>query len=608
MPDTFLSNLPSLHVDRAEFAEIRQEQGLYVDKTRHFATLLAPAPATDSPSPRLQNRYVFLARPRRFGKSLLIATLEAWFQGVLPPADHPEPHDPKPDWLFANTDGYAAWRAQPLHPVIRLNISTAVGNTAQEVEQALLGHLEGLFTLWAQSGVSLAHVEIEWEWVRGQVSNAVLNGTRTAAYWFSYLIRQLHQHYGTKAVVLIDEYDAPVTHLIGNARITLETRRDILNTLGEFYRVLKNQEAQLHFVFVTGISYFGKVNVFSALNNLQDISLKPEYTTLCGFTDEEVQTYLAGHLDRIAQRNALELAVLRSQLRDYYNGYRFTHVRDKDIPQVHNPFSLLSCLNDWQDLHAEPNWLEQWRPAHWAATATPSLLIRVIQQGQYESPQRDLDPATLGTRLSQISYDLNRIDYAALMWQTGYYTWRFGETDALYWDYPNREVRESFMQELQRYLLDYRQAWPGRENAVQLYHLLVQEDFGGFVRALDSLVAGIPGDKLTAEADFHLVLHVLSYILHSEFQSEVSGWARRCDMVHRFPDYLCIVEVQYNGSASAALAQIEKKQYAKPFHHLGLRIVGLGINFARKSRQAVPEITWQSRELHVPPRRTGPDP
>ncbi len=604
-PDNSLPDLPSLHVDKAEYVAIRREQGLYVDKTHHFATLLAPEPASDSQSPGLQNQYVFLSRPRRFGKSLLIATLEAWFQGLLPPANSPEGYDPKPDWLFAHTAGFDTWRAQPLRPVIRLNMSAAVGNSSLEVLQSLRGHLEELFTLWAQRGVTLAHTDIVWEQDRGQVSNAELDKTRSAAYWLSYLIRRLNQHYDTKTVVLIDEYDAPITHLIGNAEISPDTRSSILNALGEFYRVLKNQEARLHFVFITGISYFGKVNVFSALNNLQDISLKPEYAALCGFTEEEVQTYLSRHLERVARRNDLELTALQAQLRDYYNGYRFTNVQDQDIAPVYNPFSLLSCLNEWQNLQAEPNWLEQWRPAHWASSATPSLLIRVIQQGRYESPQRDLDPATLGSRLSQVSYDLKRIDYAALMWQTGYYTWCLGETGALQWDYPNREVRETYLQELQGYLGDYQPEWPGRDHMTRLYQMLAQEEFGQFAQELDYLVAGIPSDKLTAESDFHLVLHVLSYVLHREFLSEVSGWARRSDMVHKLPEYLCIWELKYNGSASAALAQIERKKYAHAFFHLGMRIVGLGVNFDKQSTQVAPRVTWQAKELYVPPLRQG---
>ena len=280
------SHLPGLHTDQADYVDIRRHRELYVDKTQHFANLLAPKPYSDPQEPSLQTKYVFLARPRRFGKTLLVATLEAWFQGQA--LSQPTPHLEKSEMLFAGTAGHDSWRTQPLRPVIRLDMSEALGNTAAEINHNLIAIFRRIYAQWFQRGVSLSFDPRPTPKPEWMLPDASLSPAR----WLRHLITSLYRHYELKPVVLIDEYDAPITRMIG-AEVEHKTQASILQGLQDFYVTLKAAGADLHFVFLTGISRFAKVSLFSAFNNLRDISWSPTYATLCGFTERELHVHLA---------------------------------------------------------------------------------------------------------------------------------------------------------------------------------------------------------------------------------------------------------------------------------------------------------------------------
>lgn len=597
MSSLLTSPLPGLHPDQADYVSIRRTRGLYVDKTPAFTQLLARAPHSDPRDPDLQVPYVFLTRPRRFGKSLLVATLEAWFQGVPADLGSPDHHDVWPDWLFAGTAGFETWRSQTMRPVIRLDMSGVSGDSAHEVKDALLAHLGRIYVLWAQRGVRLPSTGIAWDCLDGVPLDAVLDDRQTPHFWLESLIRRLYAHYGQKPVVLIDEYNAPITRLIGKRQADREACEDILDLLHDFYQVLKRMESRMHFVFLTGISFLGKVSVFSALNNLVDISLDERYNALCGFTEAEVTACLTPYLERIAHNIGGSLATVRETVRDYYNGYQFSPYLAGADP-VYNPFTLLSCLHDWQHRQTDQAWPSGLQANHWARSGNPSLLIRLVGQGQYQAPPVRPDVS----RLSEVSYDLAQLDYASLMFQTGYYTFRGGTPEEpLRLDYPNREVRETYMRHLQGYLDGRGQAWPAQAHVARLYQALAAQAYEQWVAEVETLLAGIPGDKLQAESDFHLVLDVMSYMLHTAYGTELSGWGTRLDQAHVFADHVCVMELKYNRTAAEALAQIERKGYIRRYQSRGVPIVGLGLNF-HKSGAGTPGIEYVQRTLYEPDR------
>ena len=282
--------LPFLRPDQSEFILLRHGGGLYVDKTQYFLSLLAP---TDHNPSLLNNKYIFLARPRRFGKSLLVTTLEAFFQGEVPVdprylnGHSPEPILSKAE-LFRGTAAADTVESRGFHPVIRLNMANSPADSPEELKANLLEMLGGQYTLWNRRGVNVGLEPVD-------ESGAVTFPSGPAvspAQRLEDLVGRLKARYGANPVVLVDEYDAPLVHLLGKKT----DPEPILDVLRSFYVKLKSLEADLHFVFVTGITRFARVSLFSVLNNLRDISWEPAYATLCGFTEQEVRTALHPHL------------------------------------------------------------------------------------------------------------------------------------------------------------------------------------------------------------------------------------------------------------------------------------------------------------------------
>ncbi len=555
---------PFLYPDQSEFILLRHGGGLYIDKTQHLLSLLAPT--TGSPS-LLRNKYIFLARPRRFGKSLLVTTLEAFFQGEVPIAPHylnghsPEPILSKAE-LFRGTAAADTVESRGFHPVVRLNMANTPADTPEELKANLLEMLGNQYTLWNRRGVNVGLEPVnESGVVRFPSDPAVSPAQRLED-----LVIQLKARYGTNPVVLVDEYDAPLVHLLGKDA----DPEPIQDTLRSFYVKLKSLEADLHFVFVTGITRFARVSLFSVLNNLRDISWEPAYATLCGFTEQEVRTALHPHLATGAAHLDLPLEKLMDQVRRHYNGYHFSLPGNTE--SVYNPFTLACCLRDLQD----PNHAEWWNvtgwPNHWAVSGNPMFLIRLMKEGQYPLPA---DPPPWESLMST-TYSLDRVNFVPLMVQTGYYTLRQDTDGDLYLDYPNDEVRRTYSHEL---LETYRQP-PDPRTLRGMHRTLADEDYKGFCGLLHIFLAGVPSEKLRRETDCHLVLHVLCQLMQVEFQSEVHQGGGRSDMEVRFPEHICVMEFKYGESPQAALDQIQSHDYGRRHFGGSRRVVALGLNFA----------------------------
>ncbi len=566
--------LPFLRPDQSEFILLRHGGGLYVDKTQHLLSLLAP---TDHNPSLLNNKYIFLARPRRFGKSLLVTTLEAFFQGEVPiDPRYLNDHNPPPTLskteLFQGTAVADTIESRGFHPVVRLNMANTPADAPEGLEANLLEMLGNQYTLWHRRGINVGLEPVnESGVIRFPPVPAVSPAQRLEE-----LVVQLKARYGTNPVVLVDEYDAPLVHLLGKDT----DPEPILDILRNFYVRLKSLEADLHFVFVTGITRFARVSLFSVLNNLRDISWEPAYATLCGFTEREVRTALHPHLATGAAHLDLALEELMGQVRRHYNGYCFGFPEDSE--SVYNPFTLACCLRDMQDRSHVRRWAVTGWPNHWAVSGNPMFLIRLMKEGQYPLPA---DPPPWDSLMST-TYSLDRVNFVPLMVQTGYYTLRQDEDGDLYLDYPNDEVRRTYSHEL---LETYRQP-PDPRTLRGMHRALADEDHQGFCDLLHTFLASVPSEKLRRETDCHLVLHVLCQLMQVEFQSEVHQGGGRSDMEVRFPEHVCVMEFKYGESPQVALDQIRTHDYGRRHFGGARKVVALGLNFVPRSEQAPPAV------------------
>ena len=585
-------DLPFLHPDQSEFIPIRRARGLYVDKTDHLRRLLAPVGDDNS---LLQMKYVFWARPRRFGKTLLISTLEAFFQGDLPQLGSSakaafDPNAGERTALFRGTAIEDVVRQTRPHPVVRLNMAMTISDTPDGLRTRLLAHLESVYSDWCERGAETGiESEAGGDYVRfARTPEGAYQGTPSEH--VELLLRELKRQFNAAPVVLIDEYDAPLTHLLG---------RDLdpepfIAVLREFFGLLKHLENRLHFVFITGISRFAHVNLFSALNNLKDLSWDSGYSDLCGFTEADLQGALQPYLQAGAGNLGKTVEDVTQELRDHYNGYCFGHPGLSE--NVYNPYSLLTCLDDMLAVSAGDRWRLLGWPNYWSESGTPRFLVRMARNGDL-ALSREPPPVH---QLMRTTYDLHNIDYGSLMLQTGYFTLRMDQGQRLRYDYPNNEVRLTFASGL----LENFDRYATTDELTGLHRALATEDYADFRTRLHTFMAGMPGEKITGETDCHLVLHALCQLMRVEFRSEVHQLGGRSDREVVFPDHVCVFEFKYNASPQAALDQIEARDYGRRYFASGRRVVAVGLNFVAGRPAEPPRIEYRTR-VRTP---SNPDP
>ncbi len=561
-----MHTLPPLHPTDADFAAIRAEGGFYVDKTASLHTLLATTATR-----RLATRHQFLARPRRFGKTLLINMLEAWFQG-LPPGHHANPQGltedldgmpagwTSPAWLW---DGLAAeaWHGtHGWHPVIRLDLSQLGSADPAGTRAALRDYMEDMVWQWTVRGAPWRSA-----WSASLLASGPVRLLRN-------LIRHLKQAYDRQPVVLVDEYDAPIVNHIGTDR-PLEPA---VEELREFIRVLKDDEGLLYGVFVTGITRFARRHLFSAANNFVDISDNPVYGALCGFTEEEVDRYLAPYRDelerlepRLQGRNTLD------EWREQYNGYRFSEL--PSAPRVYNPFTLIRGLEHTFENEALRALAAQGRwPSAWSESGHPGLIARLAADTRQVLPEADgrMPPPSPGLA------DLNRPDPIRLMLETGYYTWHRGaDGEPAYLDFPNREVAESWTYDI----LELGELAPERDGRVlaELRTHLERGDVSAFAARLETFVFGFAHENLQGEAIFRALLQALFRLMAVPTQAETSNWGGRADHEVHIGDRVYVFEVKYNRSKGAALRQIGERGYGRQHLGRGRTVTAVGLAFRR---------------------------
>jgi hypothetical protein len=515
-----MSTSQRLPIGLQDFRKIIENEFLYVDKTEYVYKMASKPGA------------YFLSRPRRFGKSITIAVLQELYLGSRE--------------LFKGLWIEDKWDWGKRHPVVRISF-TMLGFQQNGLNESLTYEID---RQTKKFGFPI---------IEGNISNKFRN-----------LIEQLAQQ--AKVVVLIDEYDAPITHYLGKELHQAIENRDFLRG---FYSVLKDTDHLLEFVFLTGVGKFSKVGIFSGLNNLQDITFHPEFATMLGYTQEELEHNFEDHIAATAAKMGLNKEAFLAKLKEWYNGYRFHHLAET----VYNPVSLNSFFNigDFENF--------------WFETGTPTFLINILrEQGLYKF---DLEPKA---QIEFGSFELDNLYPYGLLYQTGYLTIQYRDEYGLYHlDYPNYEVRNSML----AYLLD---AFGGVHRgggivlAIKMEQAFMAHDIAKVMHILQGLFKGIPYQlyEKYPESFYHAATHLIFAYMGLRVHSEVCTSDGRANAVVETPDKVYVLEFKLDESAEAAIEQIRQKRYYEAFWNLGKPVVGIGINFSSTARNIE---DWKLEEM-----------
>lgn len=362
-------------------------------------------------------------------------------------------------------------------------------------------------------------------------------------------------------VILVDEYDKPLIDHLGKGGEALAIAKANRDILKYFLGVIKGGEVSsaLRFVFITGVSKFSRVSIFSELNNLNDITMNRKYADMMGYTQTEMETCFSPHIDQFAKKCELSPTQIMAHLASHYDGYRFS---EKDI-RVYNPFSVLRALDEM----AFKN--------YWFETGAPTFLVNLLQEKAWHPPKIERMRAT-ETVFS--TYELENPKPEALLFQTGYVTIKNVFQRLYTFDYPNQEVKTAFLEML---LHAYTQSVQNGSNFVLLAGYLRQEDFERFFETVASIFASIPYTLETQrdEAYFHTVFYLMVCASGVDARSEVLTCDGRIDLVVEFSDKVYIIEFKCNQSAEAAIRQIREKAYDRAFRSGNKQVILMGINF-----------------------------
>ena len=492
------------------FSEIRNKAFLYIDKTEYIHRLV-----------HADSKYIFLSRPRRFGKSLLTSTLEAYFQG-------------RKD-LFKGLAMDLLETEWTEYPVLRFDMSLGKHMEKEQLERYLSSQLELM-----------------------EHKYGILTESPDANIRLTNLIRRAYEQTGRQVVVLIDEYDAPLLDVVHEEK-NLPVLRNIMRN---FYSPLKACDPYLRFVFLTGITKFSQLSIFSELNNIKNISMLPEYAAICGITEEEMATQMDKDLDILAERLNVNREEVVKKLKAHYDGYHFTW----PSPDIYNPFSLLNAFADGR------------LDSYWFGSGTPTYLIEMLnkfgvlpsQIGGNEAVAADFDAPT--ERMESIT---------PLLYQSGYVTIKgYDEMFQIYTlDIPNAEVRIGLMRSLIPYYVT-RDTQSTNTTVVNLARALVRGDMDGMLYLLQTFLSTVPYcDRTDYEGHYQQMLYIIFSLLGAYVDVEVRTPRGRVDMVMRTATTLYVVELKLNQSAEAAMQQIDLKNYPERFALCGLPVVKVGINF-----------------------------
>ncbi len=542
-----LISMKKLPLGVSGFADIRRFPGyLYVDKTRHLADLF--------PAHGLEKRHLFLARPRRFGKTLLVSTLEALFQGRRE--------------LFADTwigqADHWDWERNR-HAVLRLSLALRNIHEVGRLENALEMRLE--VQAQAHGLPHFAHAAPDLQLER--------------------LVLRLANESQGQIVVLVDEYDMAVTENLGRA----EVLDDILDVMRAFYGALKEQSDCIRHTFLTGITRFSRTGLFAGANHLTDLSFDPDVNTLLGFTADEMHGNpdLAALVERAATHLGCSPADLYAAMADHYDGYRFA----PGGASVYNPYSVAGCLFHLDTAESAAAWSLDRLPRFWAVSGTPSVLQHVLGA----SPAYDLaQPSAADPRvLEDTHFDVRRPPLAELLYQSGYLTRRPAGPDSEVLDFPNREVKEAFTFSLRQWYEERVTEWLQAEDAgptgylAQLRRALRDRDAAAVQGTLSSCLGALPyvlrslPQTVRQVADYEVfyqsLLYVLLQVLDIQIMVEAATPAGRLDLAVELDGRISILELKVAASPTAALKQAFLRDYAGLFRMRAYPVTVYGLQF-----------------------------
>jgi hypothetical protein len=500
-----------------DFETIIKGNFVYVDKTKYYYDTFETG------------KFYFFSRPRRFGKSLFLSSLKYLYQGRKDLF--------KGLWIEDN------WNWDLIYPVIHVDLSKI--DTRKSTLQS---------GLMAQMTAHAKNYGIE------------LNGN-SAAECFVELIHKLGQG-DQKCVVLVDEYDKPITDYITDP----ETSEQHVKELKSFYGILKSSDPYLQKVIITGVSKYGKVSIFSDLNNLHDVSMSPVAAKACGYTQEELESYFDLHIEAGLAKYDTTKEDFLARIKNWYNGYIFD---DEMSARLYNPFSILNFFASYRLKN------------YWFETGTPTFLTELLAQDQF-------DPARLEylktTDILFKSADLSHIDALSLLYQTGYLTIKdingSFEFQRYILGFPNQEVRLSFMSYL---LAEYAQETPSQISTnviVKIQDALWEKDWPSFFECINGVFATVPYLIFkNQEAYYHALVHVILTLSGHLVLSEVLTNKGRIDSVLETEQFIVIFEFKMDSSAQVALAQIHEKGYAERYGKTDKALVLIGVNFDSKERK-----------------------
>ena len=498
-----------------DFYDLRSNGWVYVDKTALVHRLVSTG------------KYYFLSRPRRFGKSLLLSTLKAYFEGKKELFEGLAIADLEKDWTE--------------YPVIHLDLNAERYVTLDELENLLDTNLRKWETLY----------------------DSTEQNNNSLSLRFAHLIQCIRQKTGKKVVVLIDEYDKPILQAIGNEELQDQFR----NTLKAFYGVLKSADADLRFTMLTGVTKFGKVSVFSDLNNLEDISMNKQFYSICGISEEELHDCFDEEIGELAQHNSMSKEETYAELRSNYDGYHFA----PNTPGIYNPFSILLTLKNRSF------------GSYWFATGTPTYLVELLKKSNFHLEDLSNVEVDADSLDSIHRADINPIP---VLFQSGYLTLKdYDEEFGVYkLDYPNEEVRQGFVKFLLPYYT-YCQTSAQKTIVRDFVLSLRGGDADKFMRLMQSLLADTPYELIRElENHYQNVMYIITKLMGFYVQAEYRTSRGRIDLLVGTDKYIYIIELKFEGSAEEALNQIQTKDYALPFATDGREIIRIGANVSRETR------------------------
>ena len=496
------------------FEKLRGEGYFYVDKTAIIYRMVKTG------------SYYFLSRPRRFGKSLLISTLEAYFQGKRE--------------LFQGLAIELLEKEWKKHPILHLDLNIERYDTPQSLDNILEKNL------------------VAWEKLYGAEPSE-----RSFSLRFAGIIERAHQLTGERVVILVDEYDKPMLQALNDE----ELQKSFRTTLKPFYGVLKTMDGHIKFAFLTGVTKFGKVSVFSDLNNLEDISMQEMFADICGITEQEIHKYLEEELHELGDANHMNYEEVSQALKECYDGYHFV----ENSVGIYNPLSLLNTFKYKKFGN------------YWFETGTPSYLVELLKRNHYDlyrMAHEETDAEVLN------SVDSTSYNPIPVIYQSGYltikdYDPRFGN---YHLGFPNREVEEGFT----KYLMPYYTNVSKGETNFEIQKFVSEIETGqpdAFFRRLQSFFAGTPYELVRdLELHYQNVLFIVFRLVGLYVEAEYHTSEGRIDLVLKTNKYIYVMEFKLEGSAEEALQQIEDKHYTRPFEADARHLFKIGVNFSNRTR------------------------